>query len=56
MESFPGRVIHSHIYRHPEEFTGKKVVLLGASASGTDIGIELTSYVKTVYLSHRHEK
>ncbi|XP_058807854.1 uncharacterized protein LOC131673684 [Phymastichus coffea] len=56
IESFSGRILHSHTYRHPEEFKDKIVVLLGASASGMDIGIQISSYAKTVYLSHRHDK
>lgn len=32
---FAGKQIHSHDYRVPEVFDGKKVVVLGAGPSGT---------------------
>ncbi|XP_058793279.1 senecionine N-oxygenase-like [Phymastichus coffea] len=56
IDTFPGRTLHSHTYRRPEEFAGKTVVVLGASFSGIDIGVEVSKYAKTVYLSHRHKK
>ena len=30
-EEFTGEIIHSHNYRHPEDFSGKRVVCLGAA-------------------------
>lgn len=52
IDKFPGRVMHSHEYRYPEGFEGKKVVLLGAAASGVDISIDLRNSAQAVYLSH----
>jgi len=52
LEEFPGRVIHSHQYRSPEDFAGKKVVVVGAGSSGVDIGIDLCGKAHRVYLSH----
>ncbi|XP_058804765.1 uncharacterized protein LOC131671947 [Phymastichus coffea] len=56
IEKFPGRVLHSHIYRRPEDFTGQTVAILGASISGKDIAFELSKYANKIYLSHRHDK
>ena len=57
IQTFPGRVMHSHLYRKPEEFVNKTVVVLGASSSGGDISIEIAQYgAKTVYLSHNKPK
>ncbi|XP_058793277.1 senecionine N-oxygenase-like [Phymastichus coffea] len=56
LSNFTGRTLHSHLYRKPEEFTNKTIVILGASYSGIDIGIELSNFAKTVYLSHRHSR
>ncbi|XP_058793278.1 uncharacterized protein LOC131665418 [Phymastichus coffea] len=56
LDTFPGRTLHSHTYRRPEEFSNKTLVILGASESGIDIGIGISKYAKTVYLSHRHKK
>ncbi|XP_061166322.1 uncharacterized protein LOC133175230 [Saccostrea echinata] len=52
MESFQGQVIHSHDYRSPELFRNKRVVCLGAAASGQDIAIDVSHEAKIVYLSH----
>ncbi|CAG9463527.1 unnamed protein product [Pedinophyceae sp. YPF-701] len=52
-EGFGGVVMHSHNYRNPEDFAGKVVLVLGASASGEDISRELTSSAAHVYLSAR---
>lgn len=52
INTFPGKILHSHSYRKPEEFSRKSIVILGASASGIDIGIELCGEAKQVYVSH----
>lgn len=44
--------MHSHDYRVPEIFTGKRVLVIGAGPSGMDIALELTSVSKKVILSH----
>ncbi|XP_071172349.1 uncharacterized protein [Mytilus edulis] len=52
LDDFEGEVIHSHCYRHPEQFTGKRVVCLGAAASGQDIAVDVSSCAKYLYMSH----
>ncbi|EZA46628.1 Flavin-containing monooxygenase FMO GS-OX-like protein [Ooceraea biroi] len=52
IESFHGGCIHSHQYRVPEVYAGKKVCILGASWSGIDIAVEVAQYADKVYLSH----
>lgn len=54
INKFHGRQIHSHNYREPEPFSGLRVVVLGAAASGVDICLELASAAKEVILSHNH--
>ncbi|XP_038064684.1 flavin-containing monooxygenase FMO GS-OX-like 4 [Patiria miniata] len=54
LETFTGKVMHSHDYRHPEHFRGQSVVLLGAGNSGIDISLDLHAYAERVYLSHLH--
>ncbi|XP_043468284.1 flavin-containing monooxygenase FMO GS-OX-like 2 [Leptopilina heterotoma] len=56
IETFPGTILHSHSYRRPEDFTSKLIVVLGASSSGIDIGIELCAHADHVYLSHHGER
>lgn len=48
IESFHGTCIHSHQYRIPETYTGKKVCILGASWSGIDIALEVSQYAEQV--------
>ena len=52
MGLFQGTVIHSHDYRTPDEYTGKRVVVLGASISGQDISQEIATVATSVVLSH----
>ncbi|KAJ8664225.1 hypothetical protein QAD02_005887 [Eretmocerus hayati] len=56
LSSFQGQVMHSHSYRKPETFTGKTVILLGASSSGVDIAFELSKIANKLYLSHNHDR
>jgi len=48
--------MHSHQYRTPQQFTGQKVVVIGAAASGIDISLDLCDEVETVYLSHHGDR
>jgi cation diffusion facilitator CzcD-associated flavoprotein CzcO len=41
---YPGRISHSKYYRRPEEFEGKKVIVVGNSASGADISRQIADY------------
>ncbi|TDZ14737.1 Thiol-specific monooxygenase [Colletotrichum orbiculare MAFF 240422] len=51
---FPGRVVHSKTYRVPHPYTGKKVVVVGNSASGHDVTAELVGHAaEPVYQSRR---
>ena len=49
--NFKGMVLHSHTYREPEFFKNKVVLVLGASNSGQDIGMEIAEVAKSVILS-----
>ena len=40
-KAYPGLISHSKYYRCPEEFSGKKVVVVGNSASGADISNQI---------------
>ncbi len=45
---FPGRLLHSHSYRHNRPFADLNVVVIGASASGEDISREIALVAKKV--------
>ncbi|CAE7541488.1 FMO5 [Symbiodinium sp. CCMP2592] len=42
LDSFPGLVCHAADYRKPEDFAGKKVLVVGAAFSGADIAVDLS--------------
>jgi trimethylamine monooxygenase len=44
LASFPGRVLHAHDFRSADEFAGKDVVVVGASYSAEDVGIQCHKY------------
>lgn len=51
---YRGVVLHSKAYRRPENFAGKKVLVVGNSASGLDIATQIGKFArKPVYLSAR---
>ncbi|KAJ2939792.1 hypothetical protein O0L34_g17983 [Tuta absoluta] len=52
LKTFKGDVMHSHDYRVPDIFSGKRVLVIGAGPSGMDIALEVTSVSKKVILSH----
>ncbi|MBI1318044.1 MAG: NAD(P)-binding protein [Candidatus Hydrogenedens sp.] len=51
--TFSGREMHAHDYRVPEEFAGKRVVVLGMGNSAMDIAVELSYLADRVFLAHR---
>jgi hypothetical protein len=50
---FNGKQMHSHDYRQPEDFAGRRVVILGVGNSAMDIAVELSYTAEKVYLAHR---
>lgn len=50
LSRFQGTVIHSHSYRHPEDFSDQRVFCLGAAASGQDIALDIASQAQKVLL------
>ncbi|KAJ5333845.1 uncharacterized protein N7506_007628 [Penicillium brevicompactum] len=44
--SYPGAISHSKFYDSPESFRGKKVVVVGSSASALDIGAQINEFSK----------
>jgi trimethylamine monooxygenase len=54
IKMFPGRVMHAHDFRSADEFSGKNVLIVGASYSAEDIGIQCHKYgAKSVTFSWR---
>jgi len=47
LEKFPGRVLHAHDFRDAQEFAGKNLLVVGASYSAEDIGLQCYKYGAT---------
>lgn len=43
-ERFPGRILHSHDFRDAQEFTGKRLLVMGSSYSAEDIALQCRKY------------
>ncbi len=55
MDSFPGRILHSHDFRDAEEFRNKNVVVLGSSYSAEDVALQCYKYgAKSVTIGYRN--
>ncbi|EOO01489.1 putative thiol-specific monooxygenase protein [Phaeoacremonium minimum UCRPA7] len=53
-EAYPGVITHSKLYRSPEDFTGKKVLIVGNSASGLDIATQISRFSQSPLLLSVH--
>jgi len=51
--TFDGEILHSHAYKVPDPFVGKKVLVIGAGNSGCDIAVELAAVAARVFHSTR---
>lgn len=51
--SFAGEQSHAHSYLRPDDFTGKRVLVVGTGNSAMDIAAELVDHARTVLLSAR---
>ena len=49
LSGFPGQLLHSHNYRLPAPFAGKRVALLGGSASALDLSAEIAAVAEAAY-------
>ncbi|OJD11146.1 hypothetical protein AJ78_08029 [Emergomyces pasteurianus Ep9510] len=53
MSSYQGEILHSHVYRTPAGFEGKKVALIGFGSSAMDLACELVTVAKEVHMITR---
>lgn len=51
--TFSGEILHSSIYKSPEIFKNKNVLLVGAGNSGCDIAVDAIGFAKSIDLSVR---
>jgi Flavin-binding monooxygenase-like len=52
-ETFTGEVRHSSTFRYPDEFKGRRVLIVGAGNSGVDIACDAALNAETAFLSVR---
>jgi cation diffusion facilitator CzcD-associated flavoprotein CzcO len=50
---FSGQILHSHEYRTPEGFEGKRVLVVGIGNSGVDIACDVSRVAAATFLSTR---
>ncbi|KAL4956370.1 hypothetical protein BDW69DRAFT_192497 [Aspergillus filifer] len=54
---YPGSIIHSSVYRRPDIFRDKKVIVIGHSASGIDIAAQVSRVAKQpILISERTQR
>ncbi|KAG9282711.1 dimethylaniline monooxygenase N-oxide-forming 5-like [Astyanax mexicanus] len=53
LDTFKGTYFHSRDYKTPEDWRGKRAVVIGIGNSGGDIAVELSRMTKQVFLSTR---
>ncbi|NXW87171.1 FMO5 monooxygenase, partial [Alopecoenas beccarii] len=52
-KKFKGRYLHSRDYKDAQDFTDKRVVVIGIGNSGSDLAVEISQTAKQVFLSTR---
>jgi dimethylaniline monooxygenase (N-oxide forming) / hypotaurine monooxygenase len=53
VKQFQGQVMHSHVYRQPEPFSGKRVAIIGFGSSAVDISSEICGLAAECHLITR---
>lgn len=53
LDLFGGEIVHSIAFKEPQAFTGKRVLVVGASNSAADTATSLVGSASKIYLSHR---
>ncbi|CAH0044434.1 unnamed protein product [Clonostachys solani] len=54
IDKFSGNSVHSRSFKKPEDFKGKKVLVVGLGSTGVDTATTLVGEADKVYLSYRH--
>ena len=52
-ETFKGEILHSHVYRTPGRFEGKRVAVVGIGASAADIACEIGPHAEELHVITR---
>lgn len=52
IKEFKGRILHSHDYRLPEQFSKQTVLVIGGGPSGCDTVLDMAEFTDKIYFSH----
>ena len=47
-ESFPGDILHANAYQRPQDFAGKRVLVVGSGNSGAEIAVKVSEVAESV--------
>ncbi|MBN3813890.1 NAD(P)-binding domain-containing protein [Paraburkholderia sp. Ac-20347] len=53
MDRFKGEILRGNQYKSPSQFTGKRVLVVGAGNSGVDIAVDAAEHASKAFLSTR---
>ncbi|XP_048214143.1 flavin-containing monooxygenase 5-like [Perognathus longimembris pacificus] len=53
IKKFRGKYLHTWEYKHPDNFVGKRVVVIGIGNSGADVAGEISRVAEQIFLSTR---
>jgi putative flavoprotein involved in K+ transport len=56
IENFQGKIIHSSQYTSPDEFTNKRVAIVGEGNSGAQILAEVSQVAETLWITQKEPK
>jgi dimethylaniline monooxygenase (N-oxide forming) len=54
LEKFKGTVLHSRAFKKPEDFEGKRVMVVGFGNTAADTATALANVAQKVYIAHRN--
>lgn len=54
LEKFKGASLHSRAFKKPEQFKGKRVMVVGFGNTAADTATQLANVAEKVYISHRN--
>lgn len=56
VENFEGQILHSSQYKRPDEFIGKRVVVVGEGNSGAQILAEISKVTGTIWITQKEPR
>jgi dimethylaniline monooxygenase (N-oxide forming) len=54
LEKFKGQSLHSRAFKKPEQFAGRRVMVVGFGNTAADTSTQLAEVAEKVYIAHRN--